>query len=161
MRNRGFQEREPWAQTPVASTATCGDRGGERGEAGGQGCRPCRAPSHTAKTFIVILTLPSLKKGFLPGEFHRWRSLVGYSPRTHKDSDVTQGLTLSLWASLGLSLERICLQCRRTQFDSWVGKISWRRAWRPTAVFLPGESPWMEEPGGCSPWGHRDLDTTE
>ena len=37
MGNRGFQEREPWAQTPVASTATCGDRGGERGEAGGQG----------------------------------------------------------------------------------------------------------------------------
>ena len=22
----------------------------------------------------------------------------------------------------------------------WVGKIPWRRAWQPTAVFLPGES---------------------
>ena len=31
--------------------------------------------------------------------------------------------------------------------DSWVGKISWRRAWQPTPVFLPGESPWTE-PGG-------------
>ena len=20
---------------------------------------------------------------------------------------------------------------------------------------------WMEEPGGCSPWGHTELDTTE
>ena len=28
----------------------------------------------------------------------------------------------------------------RTQFDSWVGKIPWRRAWQPTPVFLPGES---------------------
>ena len=28
----------------------------------------------------------------------------------------------------------------RCGFDSQVGKISWRRAWQPTAVFLPGES---------------------
>jgi len=25
-------------------------------------------------------------------------------------------------------------------FNPWVGKIPWRRAWQPTAVFLPGES---------------------
>ena len=25
-------------------------------------------------------------------------------------------------------------------FDPWVRKISWRRAWQPTPVFLPGES---------------------
>ena len=29
-----------------------------------------------------------------------------------------------------------------------VGKIPWRRKWQPTAVFLSGESPWTEEPGG-------------
>ena len=29
----------------------------------------------------------------------------------------------------------------------WVGKIPWRRAWQPTPVFLPGESPWTEESG--------------
>ena len=28
----------------------------------------------------------------------------------------------------------------RCGFDPWVGKIPWRRAWQPTAVFLPGES---------------------
>jgi len=33
-------------------------------------------------------------------------------------------------------------------FNSRVEKISWRRAWQPTLVFLPGESPWTEEPGG-------------
>ena len=32
--------------------------------------------------------------------------------------------------------------------EAWVGKIPWRRAWQPTLVFLPGESPWTEEPGG-------------
>ena len=31
--------------------------------------------------------------------------------------------------------------------DRWVGKIPWRRAWQLTPVFLPDESPWMEEPG--------------
>ena len=30
----------------------------------------------------------------------------------------------------------ICLQCRRSQFDSWVGTISWRRDRLPTPVFL-------------------------
>ena len=30
----------------------------------------------------------------------------------------------------------ICLQCRRPRFNPWVGKISWRREWPPTPVFL-------------------------
>ena len=30
-------------------------------------------------------------------------------------------------------------------------KIPWRRAWQPTSVFLPGESPWTEKPGRLSP----------
>ena len=38
--------------------------------------------------------------------------------------------------------------CGRSGFDPWVGKIPWRRAWQPTSVFLPGEPPWTEEPGG-------------
>ena len=33
---------------------------------------------------------------FLPGEFHGQRSLVGYSPRGHKESATTEQLTLSL-----------------------------------------------------------------
>ena len=32
--------------------------------------------------------------------------------------------------------------------DTLVGKIAWRRAWQPTSIFLPGESPQTEEPGG-------------
>ena len=31
-------------------------------------------------------------------------------------------------------------------FGPWVGKVLWRRAWQPTPVFLPEESPWTEEP---------------
>ena len=44
--------------------------------------------------------------------------------------------------------KRICLHCERPGFDPWVGKIPWRRAWQPIPVFLPGESPWTEDPGG-------------
>ena len=33
-----------------------------------------------------------------------------------------------------------CRRCKRCVFDSWVGKIPWRRAWQPTPVFMPGES---------------------
>ena len=33
---------------------------------------------------------------FLPGEFHGQRNLAGYSPSGHKESDMTEQLTLSL-----------------------------------------------------------------
>ena len=31
-------------------------------------------------------------------------------------------------------------RCQRYGFNSWVGKIPWRRKWQLTPVFLPGES---------------------
>ena len=34
--------------------------------------------------------------------------------------------------SSSLSQWRICLQCKRSRFDSWIGKIPWRRKWQPT-----------------------------
>ena len=46
-----------------------------------------------------------------------------------------------------------CRRHKRDRFDPWVGKIPWRRAWQPTPVFLPGESPWAEEPGGLQSIG--------
>ena len=36
--------------------------------------------------------------------------------------------------------EESTCQCRRLGFSPWVGKISWRRKWQPTAIFLPGKS---------------------
>ena len=29
---------------------------------------------------------------------------------------------------------------KRRRFEPWVRKIPWRRKWKPTLVFLPGES---------------------
>ena len=57
--------------------------------------------------------------------------------------------------------KRICLQCRRSQFDPCTAKTPWRRVWQqPTPVFLSGESPWTEEPGGLQSTGRTESDTT-
>ena len=58
---------------------------------------------------------------FLPREFHRQRSLVGYSPRGCKESDMTEQLTLLLsglkWGgSRGLKFQKLsCQQHERTR----------------------------------------------
>ena len=31
-------------------------------------------------------------------------------------------------------------KCRRPEFNPWVGRIPWRRKWKPTPVLLPGKS---------------------
>ena len=51
----------------------------------------------------------------------------------------------------GASGKESARQCRRRQrcgLDPWVRKMPWRGKWQPTAVYLPGETPWTEEPGG-------------
>ena len=55
----------------------------------------------------------------------------------------------------GSADKRLCLQCGRPEFDPQVGKIPWRRERLPTPVFWPGGFH-----GLCSPWGHKELDTT-
>ena len=42
-----------------------------------------------------------------------------------------------------------------------VRKISWRRKWQPTPVFLPGKSYGQRRLVGYSPWGCKELDTIE
>ena len=42
-----------------------------------------------------------------------------------------------------------------------MGQIPWRRKWQPTPVFLPGEFHGQRSLAGYSPWGHKELDTTE
>ena len=56
--------------------------------------------------------------------------------------------------------EPIC-HCRRCRFNSWVGKIPWRREWEPTPIFLPGKCCGQRNLVGYSPWGCKESDTTE
>ena len=50
-----------------------------------------------------------------------------------------------------------CGGCKRPGFSPWVRKIPWRRAWQPTPVLLPGDSPWTEEPGGLQSIGNQRI----
>ena len=56
----------------------------------------------------------------------------------------------------GSTGKRICLQCGRSGFYPWVGKIPWRKEWLSTPVFWPGEFHGLYSPCGC-----KELDTTE
>ena len=47
----------------------------------------------------------------------------------------------------------------RCSFDSWFGKILWRRKWKPTSVFVPGKSHEQRSLKGYSPRGHKRVVT--
>ena len=66
---------------------------------------------------------------------------------------------LSLGFPGGTSGKEPTCQCRRPkrcEFDPWVRKIHWRRAWQPTPVLLPGESRGQGSLVGYSPWSHKE-----
>ena len=51
------------------------------------------------------------------------------------------------WAFLVAQMVKNLPAMRRPGFNPW------RRAWLPSLVFLPGKSPWTEEPGGLQSMG--------
>ena len=50
---------------------------------------------------------------------------------------------------------------QETQVQSLVRKIPWRRNWIHSPVFLPGELLGQRILAGYSPWGRKELDTTQ
>ena len=56
-------------------------------------------------------------------------------------ASLTSWLSLSImWLPWWLSGKESACQRRRRGFYPWVGKIAWRRKWKPTLVFLPRKS---------------------
>ena len=49
--------------------------------------------------------------------------------------------------------------------ENWVQSLGWEDPWRRkellTRVFLPGEFHGQRSLAGYSPWGYKELDTTE
>ena len=74
----------------------------------------------------------------LPGESHGKRSLVGYSPWGHKESDRTE----------------------RLHFTHFI-LYHWKRKWQSTPVSLPGEPHGQRSLAGHGTWGCRELDMTK
>ena len=54
-----------------------------------------------------------------------------------------------------------CRRHKRSRFDPWVEKTSWRREWQPTPVYLPGAAHGQRSLAGYRPDGHKELDMTE
>ena len=110
-------------------------------------------PTNNARIFWLLLKNQYLEISlilitFFYGNYNNNNIILNIMPVLH----------MSTWQ---LSQRRICLQCRRLVFDPWFGKISWRRKWKPTLVFLPGKSHRQWSLVGYSPWGHKESDTTE
>ena len=60
----------------------------------------------------------------------------------------------------GASGKESACQCRRHKrcgFDPWVENIPWRTAWKPTPVFLPGESHGQMEAGRLQSIGSQRI----
>ena len=82
----------------------------------------------------------------------------------------TSALCCSCLGRWGKCLERRChrlsskesaCQYRRHEFNSWVGKIPWRRKWQPTPVCLPGPPHGRRSLVGYSLWCCKELSMTE
>ena len=76
------------------------------------------------------------------------------------------GITDSMNKSLGELRELVMDRLLRIGHN-WATSLSlfifmhWRRKWKPTPVFLPGESQGQGSLVGCHLWGHTESDTTE
>ena len=74
---------------------------------------------------------------------------------------ITTHFKYELWASLMAQMVKNLPAMQRWEFDPWVRKTPWRRESQPTPGFLPGKSHGQRSLTGCSPWGHKELDTTK
>ena len=91
---------------------------------------------------------------FDPGASSLWRALLcKYRSRwllaqRNVPSDGTLAYTTNDLRQTGTWASQVALvvknrppkqETMRQEFGPWVGKVSWRRAWQPTPVSLPGE----------------------
>ena len=56
-----------------------------------------------------------------------------------------------------LSGKESAYQYRRHGFDPWVRKVTWRRKWQPTPVFLPGKSHGQRSLAGLQSMGSQSI----
>ena len=85
--------------------------------------------------------------------------------KSKKPKYSSQRIWIFMWGFPGGTSGKECsCQCRRHrrhEFDPWVRKISWRRKWQFTPVFLSGKSHRQRSLEGCSPWDCTEWNTTE
>ena len=114
-------------------------------------------------------------KAHLSEDSHGQRYLAGYSPADCKESDTTEAAKhahtsldcrssikwsclQSHWVSYPLPLNHfgcLCHCLKSSKIFFFFHSKDWR-AWQPTPLFLPGESPGQSDVAGYSPWGHKE-----
>ena len=115
---------------------------------------------------ITNIYIPLMRKGKASSRL--WVREYIFVKKNRKQSSEEENKELLLHrkgaSPVALVVKEPACQCRshkRCGFDSWGGKIPWRRAWQSTPVFLPGESYGQRSLAGYSPRSHKVLDTTE
>ena len=149
---------------------------------------PCSPPGDfpDPRTEPTSLTSPALKGGFLTTSAtweaaYKWESEL---PRNYASHHMVGRVLGSQrirhnWATISftycklntqtvpkwISGQESTCECRRHRFDPWVKKISRRRKWQPTPVFLAGKCHGQRSLAGYSPRGgkrvSRDLATEQ
>ena len=84
-----------------------------------------------------------------------WASDWNFASKPHN----THALVLLFPTSSGKESACQCRRHKRRGFGPWVGKISWRRKWQPTPVFLSGECHGQRTLAGYCPGGQTWLST--
>ena len=69
-------------------------------------------------------------------------------------TDQVDSVLIDDGASQMAPMVSIC-QCKNMQVHALCQEDPLEEAWQPIPVFLPGESPWTEEPGGIQSMGSR------
>ena len=102
------------------------------------------------KTLKVMNYIKSIRSilSFPWNSLKCFKKILNLSTRKYKSKGITGGSD---------GKESACNE-GRPGFDSWVGKIPWRRKWQPTPGFLPGIFHGRRSLVGYSPWGHKESD---
>ena len=82
---------------------------------------------------------------------------VGEYPLLKRAVNVSHSFRGLPWCSDG----KVSAYNAEDRFDTWVGKILWRKQWQPTPVLVPGKSHGRSSLVGYSLWGHKESDTTK
>ena len=94
---------------------------------------------------------PLLGSQFLSGRGERPGREGGEKETARNKTGHLQNTVVGTWAS------QVALVIKNPPADAGSipgpGRFPWKRGWHPTPVFLPGESPWAEEPGGLQSMG--------